>query len=161
MKIRSGGDQYIYDTKTLDKPDRKTRKLIKKESYKIPLPYKVHFYILNEKPEPFAACAFYGDNLTYSICLSADSFNKNDHYLKWVIRHELRHCVPTKGTPFRYHDRELYDIGFDPPKKIGFFTEDFEEIGNDRKLRATFPNIYRMDEWIEKKQNRRIKNEHL
>lgn len=148
MKIRSGGNQHIYNTESLETPDAETQKMIDQESYKVPLPYKVNFYIVNEEPEPFAGCAFIGDNLTYSICLSGDAFNKNKHYLKWVIRHELRHCVPTNGAPFRYHDKELYDIGFIIPKKIGFFTEDFEEIGNDRKLRATFPNIYRIEEYF-------------
>ena len=148
MIIRSGGDQFIYDTKDLLEPDRKTRKLIKKESANVPTPHKVKFYILNETPEPFAGCAFYGDDNTYSVCLSGWALKADKHYLKWVIRHELRHCVPTKGTPFRFHDKELADIGFLTPRAIGFFEEDFEDIANDDVLKLSFCNIDKLGEYI-------------
>jgi hypothetical protein len=153
MKIRSGGNQHIYDTKTLSKPSREIKKLIKEESAKVPTPHKVKFYIVNETPEPFAGCAFIGDDSTYSVCLSGrfgqtNLNNLNKDYLKWVIRHELRHCVPTDGKPFRYHDKYLYDIGFKDPLPIGFFQEDFEDIGADDNLKLAFRNIYRLDEFL-------------
>jgi len=148
MKIRSGGGEHVYDTKTLSKPNRKTRKLIKEESAKVRLPHKVKFYILNEKPEPFAGCAFFGDDSTYSVCLSGWTLKTSLEYLKWVIRHELRHCVPTKGTPFRYHDKELNDIGFATPKPIGFFYEDFEDITNCDVLKLSFCNIEKLNEYV-------------
>ncbi len=146
MKIFSGGEEFVYDTETLSKPTPKLKKLINNNLKKFT--DKVNFYVVNQNPEPFAGCAFYGEDSTYSICLSGQILHKPKHYIDWVIKHELRHCKPTKNTPFRYHDVELYDIGFMIPRKIGFFYEDFEDIANDDILKLAFCNIYKLGEYI-------------
>ena len=85
-----------------------------------------------------------------------DLHYNGDDYLKWVIHHELRHCEPKGDSKFRSHDVFLHDIGFDDPKPIGFFVEDFEEIAQSNQLKGLFSNVLNIDDpeytkWMKEK----------
>lgn len=132
---------FEIDTEYLEKPNKNLAKIINEESIKFDV--KADFYVTSDKKieKLFAGCAFLTETSTYAICLSGWAFKSSEEYLRYIIRHEFRHCDPTKETLFRYHDMELWDIGFDPPSKIGFFKEDFVEISDDPILRSAFRNV--------------------
>ena len=146
MKITSGRYQFCYETEELLKPDDILSAVITTVMKKAG--NSAEFYIMPGRA-PFLGCAFISENDTYSVCLSGTASQKGLDYLAWVIRHELRHCEPSDKHPkFRYHDVELFDIGFKPPKQIGFFNEDFEEIAVSDELKGLFCNVLHIEKYV-------------
>ena len=125
--------------------------------------HNVNFYTYHheEWPPPFGGRAGFDNDKTYSVTV-CDYWIDKEHpavepYMKWVLKHELRHCKPQKNSktmimgalPFRHHDIYLKDIGFDPPGNVGFFWEDFQEIKCCDDLMNLFSNIEGIEEYLE------------
>ena len=147
MKITSGANQFIYETDELLKPDEPLATVIETEMAKTP--NNADFWLVPGDNPHFVGCAFLAEDNTYSVCLSGGAFNSGMDYFTWVIRHELRHCEPSVMNPkFRFHDVELFDIGFKKPRQIGFFNEDFKDIVESDELKSLFSNVLHIEKYV-------------
>lgn len=129
--------------------------------------HNVNFHIHRSSnwPPPFAGNAGFDSDSTYSVTVSSYWMEKCnpihfEPYMKWVLRHELRHCKPKPARGFtisqessllfRSHDIILYDIGWEDrePQSIGFFWEDFDEIKCCDSLMRVFQNVEGIEEYL-------------
>lgn len=150
----------VKNNETVSKPGWKFRKLIREAKSKVDFYNADCFLTLpgsDKDTAAYAGKAGYSSDTknTYTICVSGYTMDQHIKYQAWVVRHELRHCDASKGRivdlagmPFRGHDVELLDMGFDKPRSIGFFMEDFQEIKCCDKLMFYFSNIKGLEEYL-------------
>jgi hypothetical protein len=150
--LYSAEGRAVFKRWHLKKPKKWIRKLIEEESKKVPVPVKMKWFVkrkFNDINAPFSGAAFATNkNNTKSICLSAYALRQDIKYLRWLIRHELRHCEAPENK-FRFHDVTLYDTGFEKPRAIGYFKEDFPEIACCDVLMNYFRNVNTIEEYLD------------
>ena len=141
----------------IERPPENVQRIIDEALVKFPV-HNVEFFFspIDEWPPEFAGLACRTNDNMYAVCISGYKFQHYEKYIKWVINHELRHCRPDektinfylKGLQFRNHDVLLMDVGHDPPRKIGFFWEDFDEIKCCDYLMYLFQNVEGIEEHL-------------
>jgi hypothetical protein len=125
-------DNQIYGLNRFRKVRGKLRYVINEEAEKTGIDHVDHYIRVVVGANRFNGMAgCYKDQ--YAIAFPKDIDDMEDKLLRYVIRHELRHCQPQEALPkmtigekeFRGHDVQLYET---TDYKIGFFIEDFDEI---------------------------------
>ena len=162
-------DHPPINTEDLQRPSEKQMSLIRQACIEHYQEYKslpeIQWYIKNKKREEvktatsvgFAGLAckvspksngFFKSN-PYGICLASYIFKECYEYAIWVMKHEMRHCMGTGRTAFKYHDVEFIDEGWEHAKVMsGFFYEDFKIISCCDKLMGMFQNLKGIEEYL-------------
>lgn len=100
------------------------------------------------------------DNAPYAIVLSSYVFMEHINYLRYLIEHEIKHCIlsffvdlpkgRSKKYHFRPHDVELIGInGLEEKAPFGFFNEEWEYIKCCDVLMKVFNTCEGIERYLE------------